>query len=163
MITAIEKNLQKGIELVQDLTQEQYCDQSLPPYYSSIGKHMRHILDVFMCILENVESNSIDLTKRTRSPKVEVSKDEVILYVTKVIDKINNLNENDLKRDVYVTDDLGLGKQIYKTTLEGILAQAQSHTIHHYATIGYLLASQNIDWKDETFGYNPTTPIVGAN
>ena len=56
MIDAIEKNLNRGIKLLNSLTDEQYSSKSAPPYYSSIGSHMRHILDVFTCIFNGLES-----------------------------------------------------------------------------------------------------------
>ena len=43
-------------------------------------------------------------------------------------------------------------------TFSALLAQANSHTIHHYAIINYILNSLNIEMTDEDFGYNPTTP-----
>ena len=39
-----------------------------------------------------------------------------------------------------------------------LLAQANSHTIHHYAIINYILDRLHIEMKDDSFGYNPTTP-----
>lgn len=47
MIEAIEKNLEKGKHLITKISNQQYSDSSVAPYYSSIGCHMRHILDVF--------------------------------------------------------------------------------------------------------------------
>ena len=51
MIQAIIYNLQRGVKLLNAIDDEQYSDNSIAPYYSSIGIHMRHILDVFDCIL----------------------------------------------------------------------------------------------------------------
>jgi len=45
-----------------------------------------------------------------------------------------------------------------KYTFIALLAQANSHTIHHYAIINYILDRLHIEMKDDSFGYNPTTP-----
>ena len=45
-----------------------------------------------------------------------------------------------------------------KYTLGAVFAQANSHTIHHYAIINYILEGLNISLDDIDFGYNPTTP-----
>jgi hypothetical protein len=57
-----------------------------------------------------------------------------------------------------VTDDLGLGKVEMAYSSGALFSQANSHTIHHYAIINYILEGLNISIKDSDFGYNPTTP-----
>jgi hypothetical protein len=42
--------------------------------------------------------------------------------------------------------------------LGALFAQANSHTIHHYAIINYIFEKLGIVLNDEDFGYNPTTP-----
>ena len=56
-----------------------------------------------------------------------------------------------------------MGKVEITYTLGAILAQANSHAIHHYAIINYILDSLGITIDDETFGYNPTTPKQEIN
>jgi hypothetical protein len=38
--------------------------------------------------------------------------------------------------------------------------QVQSHAIHHFASIGYLIYQLEIELADADFGYNPTTPKI---
>ena len=45
---------------------------------------------------------------------------------------------------------------VYK--MSEILVQANSHTIHHYAIINYILYGLGIFVEDSDFGYNATTP-----
>ena len=66
------------------------------------------------------------------------------------------LNYN-FDEDIYVIDDLGHGKIKIKYTIGALFAQANSHTIHHYAIINYNLDALNISIEDSDFGYNPTT------
>jgi len=138
-ITAIEKNLIRGIELLNCISDEEYGNMSVPPYYSSIGGHMRHILDVFDCVFEGIESKQINLIKT-------------------VISRLLVLSDVDMNQIVEVTDDLGLGVVSANYTLAGILIQAHSHAIHHFASVGYIIAQLGIDLPDDDFGFNPTTP-----
>ena len=64
----------------------------------------------------------------------------------------------EINERISVIDDLGSGKMEIEYTLASLLAQANSHTIHHYAIISYILDRLNIAIEDETFGYNPSTP-----
>ncbi len=158
MINAIEFNLQRGIKLLNNLSELEYSNESIPPYYSSIGCHIRHILDVFACAFNGLESKKIDLTNRERNQLVEQKIDFGIAYFEEIIDKINSFSETDLQTEIILIDDLGLGKMEAKTTLSAVLIQAHSDAIHHFASIGYSIYQLGIALPDANFGYNPTTP-----
>lgn len=160
MINEIVKNLQKGRGLLVDISREHYCDKSIPPYYSSIGGHMRHILDMFNCIFSGYHSGSVDLTKRERNINVETFPSYGSEYLDAMIQQLLSLNESDLSLEIELIDDLGNGCCAVKTTLGAVLAQAQSHAIHHYATIGYMMHHLGVTLTDDDFGLNPTTPKV---
>jgi len=158
MIIAIEKNLQKGIQLLNSISDEAYANASLGPYYASIGCHIRHILDMYSCILKGVLSKKIDLTTRERNIEVEQQTSLGINYFNSVIDQLKNLHQhNDLSELLEVTDDLGFGKHTATYTLGSVLMQAQSHTTHHYASIGYLIYQLKIALPTKDFGFNPST------
>ena len=78
-------------------------------------------------------------------------------YLASIVGKLNDVTF-DINDTVLVTDDLGLGKTQIPYTYGSLLAQANSHTIHHYAIINYIFDSLGIVINDSEFGYNPTTP-----
>lgn len=158
MIEAIEKNLQRGIMLLNNISDLEYSNNTIPPYFSSIGCHVRHILDVFTCVLKGCECNVIDLTERERNELTEQKTEIGIAYFNKIINTLNIISKDDLNKEVIVTDDLGLGLISSKTTLGAVLMQAQSHAIHHFASVGYIINQLNIQLPDADFGYNPSTP-----
>lgn len=158
MIDAIEKNLFRGIKLLNNLSESEYTNESIPPYFSSIGCHIRHVLDVFSCIIIGFENKKIDLTNRERNQLVEQKIEFGIAYFEEIIFKINNFSKEDLQTEIILIDDLGLGKMEAKTTLGAVLIQAHSHAIHHFASIGYGIYQLGIEFPDADFGYNPTTP-----
>ena len=158
MIEAIEKNLEKAIHLLNTITEEQYKDTSVKPYFSSIGRHIRHIMDVFDCFFEGYVSGEIDLMARKRNASAEEQISIGQEYISTTIKKIHAIATHDFERLVYVTDDLGAGKIRAKYTVSAILIQAHSHATHHYASIGYIIDQLGIELPDEDFGFNPTTP-----
>lgn len=160
MIAAIKHNLNRGVHLLKNITDEQYSDESVKPYFSSIGRHMRHILDVFDCIFDGLPIKEIDLTARKRNELAEQQITFGLAYFDKILTKIDSLNAEDFNNLVNVTDDLGLGKVNATYTLQSVLIQAHSHAIHHFASIGYIIANLDIELPDTDFGYNPTTPKV---
>ena len=158
MIDAIEKNLNRGIKLLNSLTDEQYSSTSAPPYFSSIGSHMRHILDVFSCIFNGLETKEVDFSARERNPLAEKTTEAGIEYFNSIIAKLHKLSEDDFEIMIAVTDDLGTGKVTANYTLGSALIQAHSHAIHHFASIGFIINRLGVELPDEDFGYNPTTP-----
>ncbi len=160
MVEAIENNLQRGIQLLKCISDEEYNNTTIAPYYSSIGGHMRHILDVFDCIFEGLDSKEINLINRKRNELAENYTKNGIEYFEKVVINLQSLKTENFNEIVKVTDDLGLGVITAKYTLSAILIQAHSHAIHHFASVGYVISQLGIQLPDEDFGFNPTTPRV---
>ncbi|GGD12378.1 hypothetical protein [Hyunsoonleella pacifica] len=156
IIQSTLKTLRKSQILLDNLSNAQLSDASVSPYYSSIGCHIRHILDFYDCIF-NAEEGKVDLTARSRNKAVECDCGCASDYLVDIIGKLNTATFN-INDTVLVTDDLGLGKTEIPYTCGALLAQANSHTIHHYAIINYIFDSLGIVINDDEFGYNPTTP-----
>jgi uncharacterized damage-inducible protein DinB len=158
MIDAIEKNLHRGIQLLNCISDDEYNNATIAPYYSSIGVHMRHILDVFDCVFDGLESGSINLINRKRNELAENYTQHGIAYYKEILRRLKLLENADFNKIVMVTDDLGLGIVSANYTLGGILIQAHSHAIHHFASVGYVISQLGIALPDIDFGFNPTTP-----
>lgn len=158
MIKAIENNLERGMQLLKCISDDEYSNTTIAPYYSSIGGHMRHILDVFDCVFEGLDSNDINLINRKRNELAENYTKNGIKYFEKIVADLQTLKTEDFNKIVKVTDDLGLGVITANYTLSAILIQAHSHAIHHFASVGYIISQLGIQLPDEDFGFNPTTP-----
>ncbi|MDH3321455.1 MAG: DinB family protein, partial [Flavobacteriaceae bacterium] len=152
MIQAITQNLQRGIKLLNAIDDKQYSDSSVAPYYSSIGVHMRHILDVFDCILRGLDTKKVDLAARNRNELAETKVSFGVDYFNEIITKLENLKNENLDVIVEVKDDLGLGVVTANYTLASALIQAHSHAIHHFASIGYVISQLGINLPDADFG-----------
>jgi len=157
IIKSTLKTLNKTNHIISLLNNELLCNSSIPPYMSSIGSHIRHILDFYDCIINRTSESHVDLTLRKRNVLVETKCTEALKYYKGITDKLNNVNYN-FDEDIYVIEDLGNGKIKIKYTIGALFAQANSHTIHHYAIINYIMNGLEVDFKDASFGYNPTTP-----
>ena len=150
--------LSKSKTLLSTLTNDSLSNISIPPYYSCIGSHIRHILDFYDCILKGISLKDIDLTDRKRDELMHCDCDYAYRNVERIIGELTQLNNINPDTKIKVVDDLGIGKVEIEYTLGAALAQANSHTIHHYAIINYILNGLGIQIEDENFGFNPTTP-----
>ncbi len=160
VIQAINNNLQQLALLINVLDTKTYLDVSVGPYYSSIGSHSRHILDFFNCIIDGLDENKIDLTSRKREEIISTNKEAALIRIAEIQKILIDFADINTDYLVHVTDNLGQGNVTVSYTLESILAHANSHAVHHYATIGYMLYALNVEHSIAGFGYNPTTPIV---
>ena len=71
VIKSILETLKKSESLLINLTDDVFSDSSVSPYYSSIGSHIRHILDFYECILDINSVNEVNLINRSRNIEVE--------------------------------------------------------------------------------------------
>ena len=110
-----------------------------------------------MCF-QGLPENKVNLINRKRNELVEKNRSEGINYFEDTIAQLKSLENEDFERVLVVTDDLGNGPIDTNYTLGAILAQAHSHAIHHFASIGYVIAQLGIELPDAMFGFNPTTP-----
>jgi len=147
-----------GIDLVTSLSDAQYRDSSVKPYHSSIGGHIRHVLDIFECIFSGLDDGKVDLTARSRNLDVEQNRDMALAYFEQTLSQLQALKGEDLNRIVEVSDDLGTGMVVCNYTLAAALVQAHSHAIHHFASLGYIVSKLGLALPNADFGYNPTTP-----
>ncbi len=158
MIKAIIHNLNRSVLLLNSIDDMQYSDISVAPYNSSIGGHIRHILDVFDCIFDGLSIGEVNLVARKRNELTEQKTTFGLIYIENTIDKLHGLENVDFDKIIAVKDDLGLGEITQNYTLGSVLIQAHSHAIHHFASLGYLIHQLGINLPDADFGYNPTTP-----
>ncbi|KAA1244007.1 DinB family protein [Aquimarina sp. RZ0] len=159
IISSINHNLNNAITLLDVIDSDTYCNVSVGPYYSSVGSHIRHTLDFFDCIINGLDTNDIDLTLRKRDEVLSTDKEAAKAHIYALQETLMSYVDVNTDYLIHVTDNMGQGKIRVNYTLESILAHANSHAIHHYATIGYILSSLGIELKIPGFGYNPTTPV----
>lgn len=155
--------LNKSKKLLESLSNDDLSNYSVSPYYSCIGSHIRHILNFYDCIFDGIASNNVNLINRNRDERIHSDCDYAVLNVNRIVAKLESINNVNLDTTYSVTDDLGLGEVSINYSLGAIFAQANSHAIHHYAIIHYILDRLGITIEDDTFGYNPTTPKPETN
>lgn len=151
--------VRQAIDLLDDITLVEY-QQKLPPHFpSSIGSHMRHIIDHFSALINGYTSAHIDYNVRHRHndveqfPKVAVEKfKEITLW-------LDNLPEESLDKVLKVSAEIDVSRTYSTTclsTLERELVFASSHAIHHYALVRIICSMQN-KVVPEFFGFAPAT------
>ena len=66
--------LDSAIGLLDELSTEQYTKLHTPLFESSIGKHLRHIIDHYLCFQRDFTSGLIDYNCRERDSQLETNR-----------------------------------------------------------------------------------------
>lgn len=147
-------------EMLAQLPTEKYNHVERPYFESCLGKHIRHIVDHYLCFIRDVDHGVIDYDKRQRDTKVETNK----IYALSVINDISHFlikSEKEGLRDkplsVLLCSDVALPDG--DATQSSVCRELQflhGHSVHHYALIATMLRFYGVDMSRE-FGVAPST------
>lgn len=149
--------LQQGQSFLSSLSDEQYNYNSVQQP-SSIGKHIRHILDHFMAVEHGLEAGVINYEHRHRGGEIESSKQLAISVFEHLTSWFESLPNDIMTHPVEVIADIGVGaihEQHIPSTVGRELMFACSHATHHYALLK-LFVDINTD-NIAGFGVAPST------
>ncbi|MFC0264369.1 hypothetical protein [Fontibacter flavus] len=125
---------------------------------SSIGQHIRHILELYLAVFESLNTGVINYDKRKRNPIIEQNPNEAINLLDKIIEFLA-WNKSDQPLNLEGNFSSGESKSItIPTSLYRELAYNLEHSIHHQALIK--IGCMELDLKhllDENFGVAPAT------
>lgn len=99
---------------------------------NSIGKHVRHILDLFECLIDSSESGSLNYDKRKRNPETETKKEYAIAKIQHII---QNLEHLDLRKNLILKQQLQDLHCTINSSTERELLYNIEHCVHHLAII----------------------------
>lgn len=120
--------LDKLRDLLSSIEPENYR-QTHPQFFdSSIGGHVRHILDFYDLFFEGVDSGNVDYTKRKRDAGIEQEPSKAKDFLDSIREKIRVVTEKNLK----------VISEANTSTLSSCGRELEflaSHAVHHNAMI----------------------------
>jgi hypothetical protein len=150
----------QATSLLDDISLADY-QAVLPPHFSSsIGAHIRHIIDHFNALKDGLDSGEINYNKRSRHSDVEKSPKSAIAACSDISEWLSETCSNKiLNQHLMVTSEIDIShtkSTRCESTLERELVFVASHAIHHYALVRIM---RNMQGKvlPKTFGYAPAT------
>jgi hypothetical protein len=152
-----KENLWEIRRMINTLNNDQYlyCSELLS--HASIGQHVRHILEFYLCLL-NCNDRIVNYDNRVRSKLLETDKEFAKRTIDEICNKLNLVKEC---FEMVLEGDLGPKEnQILsiKTTISRELAYCLEHSIHHQALIKISLMEQELSQVIETnFGVAAST------
>jgi hypothetical protein len=143
---------EQGGELLQSLENNDI--------YANVGEHFRHCFDFVDCLNSGIESGKIDYNQRERNPLAEIDLVIALAKIDEIIRTLQMITLKELNREVLVrherANDCADETSWCRSSLAREVEFLQSHTVHHYAIIGFKLASLGIA-TGENFGVADST------
>ena len=122
------------------------------------GAHFRHIVELYQCFLDGLESSHIDYTAPRRDGAIECSRDAASTTIRRIIRSLQTHSELQGERIVWVRmEDPESGMRCFvESSVSRELQVLSSHTVHYSALIGMILRLQGFE-MDPDFGMAPST------
>lgn len=124
-------------DLLNALDQGPYT-QALPVLSgSSIGQHLRHILEFYVCLFEGSHRGVVDYSSRKRDEAISENPANALVLMVQLSAFLAEADENKLLRikPDYSADEEQTDDAAYTSSLGRELQYAYDHAVHHLAMI----------------------------
>lgn len=156
---SVAEILRQGVDLLEVIDDESYTRAQNEAYTDggAVGGHFRHCLEFVICFLTGAAGGRVDYNRRERNFEIETNRRSAIREYEKTIEELENFvspgNDGLLVKpeDVARDEDLWCASSVARE-----LEFLHSHTIHHYALIGFKLRALGFNLPAE-FGVAPST------
>lgn len=158
LVLAAKSVLQQGLGLLESCG-DQYPHVVAAPFDASIGRHYRHVLEHFHCLLLGANSGEVNYDARKRDARIETE----IAFATgathDVMHQIESWNDATLAERCNTVSSLAYHSDspcFIASNLGRELAYCIGHAIHHFAIIRLLSSQVGVEVPFD-FGYAPST------
>ncbi len=153
------ESLDQMITFIDGLSDSDYRYIATPWFESSIGQHLRHIVDLYLALMTPSNKNAIDYDVRRRGAPIETNKSTGLKELADIRCWLMKLTANQLSQQSIVSTEVSLSTQQSEKFVSSFgreLCFASSHLIHHLAIMATIakMAGKTVD---PTLGLAPAT------
>ena len=121
------------IDLLNNIESAVYKDALQPLHFSTVGQHVRHITEFYLCALKGYENGNVDYDARERNLLIEIDKDFTITILENVKLQLKTLKSD---RNLILKIKFGGDETVeISSSFFRELTYLIEHTIHHLAII----------------------------
>lgn len=152
------ENLKSLYTAIESLTDDQYTESLDILSGSSIGSHVRHTLEFYLCLLRKKPEQIFSYDERERDLRLENERIFALIIIDNLVDRLSCIQSDQSMRLQSDFSEFGNDSIIFDTSLFRELAYCLEHSIHHQALIkiGIKSVSKNTI-LEKTFGIAPST------
>ncbi|USE36317.1 DinB family protein [Endozoicomonas sp. SCSIO W0465] len=136
-----EQLLSDLIQAIERLPANHYQKSAAPGSRQTIGTHIRHIIEFYLCFLSGLESRSINYDNRNRDAECERNVASAVNALLGIKERLVKLTKTSSKINLTLNACTDTNGSVIKveTSIVRELLFLQNHTTHHMAIINLLL------------------------
>lgn len=125
--------------IIDQLSEDEFSEKLELLNFSSIGQHVRHVLEFYMCLSKGIKSSVVDYDKRIRNLLIENNPK----YAIGVLEELSKVFCCEEIEETFLTNTIEFNGVVMNTnsSVSRELIYLIEHSIHHYAIIGIALRS----------------------
>ncbi|MBF02453.1 MAG: hypothetical protein CMP76_04065 [Flavobacterium sp.] len=152
LVPAIQRNFLEISILLDQLDNPKYtfCNPELSE--ATIGEHIRHIIEMYQCLISDYEFGTINYDKRKRNLAIQNSIEEAKLAINIILETITLPN-----KELFLEDGLQEANFRVQTNYFRELLYNLEHSIHHQALIKVAVLKYKEVSLPENFGIAKST------
>jgi hypothetical protein len=120
-------------ESLEQLSDEQYGQPGKILFGATIGQHVRHIIELFICLENGYATGTVNYEKRKRDYTIETNKDIAAALLKSIYLTLDKENKDLILEAAY--DDNATETIIIPTNYFREIVYNLEHTVHHMALI----------------------------
>ena len=152
LIPSINNSLNELVDLLNQLSDEQYSNPCEQLSSASIGEHTRHIIEMFQCLENQFEGGIVNYDKRDRNKQIQTDTNFAISQIEIIKNNLEKENKKIELQQIIDGEEIRIDSNYHRELLYNL-----EHCIHHQALIKVaILISENIK-IDENFGVARST------
>lgn len=135
---ATNQNLECLKSALEQLTDEQFSRPLEVLSNSTLGMHVRHILEFYTCLIKAIDSGVVDYDTRVRDTSLELSTENCIATIADISGFLNSVSKDitmQLKVSYALKADEECETVTINTSLYRELQYNIEHAVHHLAII----------------------------
>lgn len=152
LINSIKNTLSELSCLLNQLSNEEYCFPFPQLSNSTVGQHVRHIIELFQCLENQYENEQINYDIRKRDYNIETNVEVALNAIETIINSIEKPNKNLILQQEVDGDVLFIETNYRRELLYNL-----EHCIHHQALIKVALLQMSHLKFNDNFGVARST------
>jgi len=158
-ITGSLESIDQMTAFISGLNDAEYQYSAAPWFDSSIGQHLRHIVDLFLALKDRTNTDNINYDIRRRGAAIETVRKIGLIELYEIRQWMNNISNEEINQEICVSTEVAISSQQTETFVSSFgreLCFASSHLTHHLAIMAVIakMAGKEVD---PTLGLAPAT------
>ena len=129
-VKTVTTQLADSLEMISDV---QYSRPSSHLGNATVGQHVRHIIEMFQCLLEGYDTGRVNYEQRKRDQRIETDRLHAIGLLMSIHEALERPNRHMLLEGAYHDDSEAV--MTFETNYLREVVYTLEHAIHHMALI----------------------------